>query len=62
MYNLRWAQEWQNIFDWTMPYPGKAGIDVTQSMLAQNYTPTKMFHTADAFFQSLGLIKMPEVL
>uniref|UniRef100_A0A914X9H7 Angiotensin-converting enzyme n=1 Tax=Plectus sambesii TaxID=2011161 RepID=A0A914X9H7_9BILA len=27
-------------------------------MVAQGYTPLKMFQTADAFFQSLGLIKM----
>jgi peptidyl-dipeptidase A len=55
-----WAQEWQNIFSITQPFPNKTSIDVTKAMIAQNYTPVIMFHTADDFFQSLGLIPMPE--
>uniref|UniRef100_A0A914UH19 Angiotensin-converting enzyme n=1 Tax=Plectus sambesii TaxID=2011161 RepID=A0A914UH19_9BILA len=53
-----WAQEWQNIFSITQPFPNKTSVDVTQAMIDQNYTPLRMFQTADKFFQSLGLTPM----
>uniref|UniRef100_A0A914X619 Angiotensin-converting enzyme n=1 Tax=Plectus sambesii TaxID=2011161 RepID=A0A914X619_9BILA len=53
-----WAQEWTDLGDFTTPFPDIATVDVTAEMLAQNYTPLKMFHVADDFYQSLGLIKM----
>ena len=30
-----WAQQWGNIFDMVEPYPGKAGVDATPSMIEQ---------------------------
>ena len=55
-----WAQSWVNIFDLVAPFPNKKSLDVTNSMVAQNYTSLKMFQLADKFFTDLGLIPMPE--
>lgn len=54
----RWSQEWEDILDIVAPYPGKPAIDVTAEMVKQGYTPLRMFHLADDFFQSLGLPAM----
>ncbi|KAK9512877.1 hypothetical protein O3M35_001195 [Rhynocoris fuscipes] len=54
-----WAQNWKNIFDLVMPYPGKRRADVTSEMLRQGYTPQRMVQTAEEFFTSLGLKAMP---
>ncbi|XP_041371786.1 uncharacterized protein LOC121385251 [Gigantopelta aegis] len=55
-----WAQEWGNIFNILQPFKGKSAIDVTDEMRAQNYTVLKMFKTAEDFYLSLGLRKMPD--
>lgn len=34
-------------------------LDVTDEMVRQNYTPTKMFEMGDEFFQSLNMTKLP---
>ncbi|XP_050426302.1 angiotensin-converting enzyme-like [Adelges cooleyi] len=54
-----WAQNWKNIIDLVIPYPGKRRIDVTAEMLRQGYTPLKMFQITEEFFTSLGLKAMP---
>ncbi|XP_073983474.1 angiotensin-converting enzyme-like [Rhodnius prolixus] len=54
-----WAQNWKNIYDLVMPYPGKRRADVTSEMLRQGYTPQRMVQTAEEFFTSLGLKAMP---
>uniref|UniRef100_A0A0B7B0W6 Angiotensin-converting enzyme n=1 Tax=Arion vulgaris TaxID=1028688 RepID=A0A0B7B0W6_9EUPU len=55
-----WAQQWSSLVDEFMPYKGKPSLDVTNEMVRQGYTPVKIFQTADSFFQSLGMIKMPD--
>ncbi|CAG5130978.1 unnamed protein product [Candidula unifasciata] len=55
-----WAQQWSSLVDEFVPYKGKPSLDVTPEMVHQNYTAEKIFHTADNFFQSLGMIPMPE--
>lgn len=55
-----WAQTWNNIYDLLAPYPNATYIDVTQAMIAQGWTPNKMFEESDNFFSSLGLIRMPQ--
>ncbi|KAH9488845.1 hypothetical protein Btru_058674 [Bulinus truncatus] len=54
-----WAQQWNNLIEEFTPYKDRPTFDVTDEMVKQNYTPLKMFQTADEFFQSLGLIPMP---
>jgi peptidyl-dipeptidase A len=55
-----WGQEWQNIFPLVQPFKNVTPVDVTAAMKTQGYDAKKMFHTADNFFQSLGLIPMPK--
>uniref|UniRef100_A0A8C9T065 Angiotensin-converting enzyme n=1 Tax=Scleropages formosus TaxID=113540 RepID=A0A8C9T065_SCLFO len=55
-----WAQTWNNIYDMMIPFPGKPNVDVTDAMIAQDWTTTKMFRVSDEFFTSLGLEKMPD--
>ncbi|XP_036345745.1 angiotensin-converting enzyme-like, partial [Rhagoletis pomonella] len=55
-----WAQQWSSIADIISPFPDKPLIDVTDEMVAQGYTPLKMFQMGDDFFQSLNLTKVPQ--
>lgn len=50
-----WAQSWGDIRELVLPYPNASKLDITSELLKQNYTPLKMFETADEFYQSLGL-------
>ncbi|PSN37551.1 Angiotensin-converting enzyme [Blattella germanica] len=54
-----WAQNWKNLADMVMPFPGKPVVDVSSEMLRQGYTPLRMFQLAEEFFTSLGLKPMP---
>ncbi|CAI9581972.1 unnamed protein product [Staurois parvus] len=54
-----WAQSWSNIYDLVVPYPNAAQVDATPAMVAQNWTPKRMFEESDNFFTSLGLLPMP---
>ncbi|KAK6183474.1 hypothetical protein SNE40_010950 [Patella caerulea] len=55
-----WAQTWNNLYDVLEPYQNKDSIDVTPEMIRQNFTAIKMFEVSDEFFESLGMIKMPD--
>nr|XP_011423379.2 uncharacterized protein LOC105325490 isoform X2 [Crassostrea gigas] len=55
-----WAQHWDNIYDIVIPFKDKTNVDVTPTMLAQNYTALRMFRTSEEFFKSLGLKEMPQ--
>ena len=55
-----WAQEWNNIYDLLVPFPEVTLIDVTATMRAQNYTPHRMFRTAESFYTSIGLDPMTQ--
>ncbi|KAH1174233.1 angiotensin-converting enzyme isoform X1 [Mauremys mutica] len=54
-----WAQQWNNIYDMMVPFPGKPNLDVTSTMVQQNWNATHMFRVAEEFFTSLGLLGMP---
>ncbi|ELU13139.1 hypothetical protein CAPTEDRAFT_175968 [Capitella teleta] len=55
-----WSQSWGNIEEFVRPAPEKPGLDVTEEMIRQGYTPLKMFELSEEFFTSLGLIPMTE--
>jgi peptidyl-dipeptidase A len=55
-----WAQSWDALEELVRPAPDSNGVDVTDEMVAQNYTALKMFELSDEFFKSLGLIAMPQ--
>ncbi|XP_055593793.1 angiotensin-converting enzyme-like isoform X2 [Uranotaenia lowii] len=55
-----WAQSWDNIADFTTPYPNSQQLDVTEEMIKQNYNPIQMFQMGDEFFVSLNMTKLPQ--
>lgn len=55
-----WAQQWNNIYDMMIPFPDKTNVDVTDTMVKQNWNATYMFQVAEEFFMSLGLKGMPQ--
>ncbi|KAL2078213.1 hypothetical protein ACEWY4_025898 [Coilia grayii] len=55
-----WAQTWSGIMDLAIPYPDATQVDATPAMIAQKWTPKRMFDESDNFFKSLGLIPMPQ--
>jgi peptidyl-dipeptidase A len=55
-----WAQEWTNIYPLVEPYKNAANIDVEGALAAQKWTPVRIVKTAEAFFVSLGLDKLPD--
>ena len=56
---FRWALFWENIFELTAPYANVTSIDVTANMKNLNWNASHMFHVADEFFESIGLIPLP---
>lgn len=55
-----WAQQWSEISELVIPFPGKPVLDVTEEMVRQGYTPEKMFEMGDDFFRSMNLKKLPK--
>lgn len=55
-----WGQSWDSIYKHTAPYPNKKSTDVTDEMIAQNYTPLKMFKLGEKFYQSLNMSALPQ--
>ncbi|XP_063230268.1 angiotensin-converting enzyme-like isoform X2 [Bacillus rossius redtenbacheri] len=54
-----WAQNWKNIADLVLPFPGKPPVDARLELLRQRFTPLRMFQVAEEFFTSLGMKPMP---
>lgn len=55
-----WSQTWENIYDLVEPYDGIGSLDVTAALNKQGYDELKMTQTAEAFFTSIGLPKLPD--
>ncbi|CAH1242049.1 ACE [Branchiostoma lanceolatum] len=56
-----WAKWWGNIYSLVAPYPNQPDMNVTSVLLQKGYDPLRMFKTAEEFFTSIGLRKLPEV-
>ncbi|MBV9540021.1 MAG: M2 family metallopeptidase [Alphaproteobacteria bacterium] len=55
-----WAQEWGNIYDVVAPKDGPGlGYDLTKQLVDHGYDPLKIVHTADNWYQSIGLPPLP---
>jgi len=55
-----WAQEWGNIYDVVAPTGGPGlGYDLTAQLVAHGYDAAKIVHTADNWYQSIGLPPEP---
>lgn len=55
-----WAQEWGNIYPLVAPQNVSLGYDLTQALTSHGYDTTRMFRTAETFYQSIGLPPEPE--
>ncbi|MDH3273078.1 MAG: M2 family metallopeptidase [Gammaproteobacteria bacterium] len=55
-----WAQGWGFIYDLIEPYPGVAEIDVDTTLKTKNYSPQEMVRSAESFYTSLGMPRMPD--
>ncbi len=55
-----WAQTWGNINDLVEPEGAAPSYDLTERLVAGDYTPIKIFETGEDFFSSLGFDPLPE--
>jgi len=55
-----WAQGWSFIYDLMEPYPGVAEIDVDATLKTKNYSPQEMVRSAENFYVSLGMPRLPD--
>ena len=55
-----WAQEWNNIYDLVVPYPGEPTLDVGKKLVADHWDPEKIVHQGEHFFTALGFDPLPE--
>ncbi|OXA60176.1 Angiotensin-converting enzyme [Folsomia candida] len=54
-----WGRFWANLYSIGVPFPDQPSLDITQALIDQNYTITRMFETSDDFYTSMGLIPLP---
>ena len=55
-----WAQQWSFIYDLLEPYPGVSDLDVDSTLETKNYSPQEMVRSAENFYVSLGMKRLPE--
>jgi peptidyl-dipeptidase A len=55
-----WAQEWGFIYDLMEPYPGVSDLDVDATLKTKNYSPQEMVRSAEDFYVSLGMERLPD--
>ncbi len=55
-----WSQSWANVYPMVEPYPGESSLDVTKSLVDQEYDAVRMTRRAEDFFTSLGMPALPE--
>jgi len=55
-----WAQGWSFIYDLVEPYPGASDLDVDSTLTTKNYSPQEMVRSAESFYVSLGMPRLPD--
>jgi peptidyl-dipeptidase A len=55
-----WAQEWAPIYDLIEPYPGVGDVDVDATLKTKNFSPQEMVRSAENFYVSLGMPRLPD--
>ena len=56
----QWGYEWKNVIEFGKPYQKSPIENPTLEMRRQNWTVSKMAHTAEKFLVDLGLPPMPK--
>ncbi len=54
-----WAQDWSNIYDVVAPKGVKSSYSLDKLLVAKKYDATKMVHTGENFYTSLGFQSLP---
>ena len=54
-----WAQQWSSLYDLLEPYPGVGDIDVDSTLKTKNFSPQEMVRSAENFYVSLGMPRLP---
>ncbi|MBT8108816.1 MAG: M2 family metallopeptidase [Gammaproteobacteria bacterium] len=55
-----WAQGWSSLYDLMEPHPGVGDIDVDATLKTKNYSPQEMVRSAENFYVSLGMSRLPD--
>ena len=55
-----WAQQWAAIYDLIEPHPGVGDVDVDATLKTRNYSPQEMVRSAESFYVSLGMPRLPQ--
>jgi len=55
-----WGQTWNFLYDIIEPYPGVADLDVDSTLKTKNYSPREMVRSAEDFYVSLGMPRLPD--
>ncbi|MBT8098184.1 MAG: M2 family metallopeptidase, partial [Gammaproteobacteria bacterium] len=55
-----WAQQWSSIYELLEPYPGVSDLDVDSTLAKKNYSPQEMVRSAENFYVSLGMPRLPD--
>ena len=55
-----WAQGWGFLYDIMEPYPGTTDLDVDATLRTKNYSPQEMTRSAEGFYVSLGMPRLPD--
>ena len=55
-----WSQQWGSIYELVEPYPGVADVDVDTTLEKKNYSPQEMVRSAESFYVSLGMPRLPD--
>ena len=55
-----WAQQWSSLYDLLEPYPGVGDIDVDTTLKTKNFSPQEMVRSAESFYVSLGMPRLPD--
>ena len=55
-----WSQGWSFIYDLMEPYPGVSDLDVDNTLKTKDYSPQEMVRSAEDFYVSLGLARLPD--
>ena len=55
-----WAQDWVNVFDLVLPYPGQPSLDINKKLRGLKKPAHEMVKLGEQFFTSLGFPVLPE--
>jgi len=55
-----WSQGWSFIYDIVEPYPDAPTMDVDATLKTKNYSPQEMVRSAENFYVSLGMPRLPD--